>query len=71
MCVWCCVQVIEEIEEMMEDSPDTDAGADLSQSDRSTLLLDVQRSTGSPGYESSECPLIRNTQAGIYHETCS
>nr|XP_040020088.1 fasciculation and elongation protein zeta-2 isoform X1 [Gasterosteus aculeatus aculeatus] len=45
-------QVIEEIEEMMEDSPDTDARPDLSQSDRSTLLLDVQRSTGSPGYES-------------------
>ncbi|KAM8869542.1 fasciculation and elongation protein zeta-2 isoform 2-T2 [Spinachia spinachia] len=45
-------QVIEEIEEMMEDSPDTDAGPDFSQSDLSTLLLDVQRSTGGPGYES-------------------
>ncbi|XP_037309160.2 fasciculation and elongation protein zeta-2 isoform X2 [Pungitius pungitius] len=45
-------QVIEEIEEMMQDSPDTDAGPDLSQSDLSALLLDVQRSTSSPGYES-------------------
>ncbi|XP_031708768.1 fasciculation and elongation protein zeta-2 isoform X2 [Anarrhichthys ocellatus] len=45
-------QVIEEIEEMMQDSPDTEAGPNPSQSDLSMLSLDVQRATRSPSYES-------------------
>ncbi|XP_028436630.1 fasciculation and elongation protein zeta-2 isoform X2 [Perca flavescens] len=45
-------QVIEEIEEMMQDSPDMEAGHNPSQSDLSMLSLDVQRSTRSPSYES-------------------
>ncbi|XP_033497610.1 fasciculation and elongation protein zeta-2 isoform X2 [Epinephelus lanceolatus] len=44
-------QVIEEIEEMMQDSPDMEAGHNPSQSDLSMLSLDVQRSTRSPTYE--------------------
>ncbi|XP_044062980.1 fasciculation and elongation protein zeta-2 isoform X2 [Siniperca chuatsi] len=44
-------QVIEEIEEMMQDSPDREAEHDPSQSDLSMLSLDVQRSTRSPSYE--------------------
>uniref|UniRef100_A0A665UX93 Si:dkey-288i20.2 n=1 Tax=Echeneis naucrates TaxID=173247 RepID=A0A665UX93_ECHNA len=44
-------QVIEEIEEMMQDSPDMDAGQNPSQSALSVLSLDVQRSTSSPSYE--------------------
>lgn len=47
------VQVIEEIEEMMQDSPDADAQHRPSRSDLSTLSLDVQLS--SPGFEDSEC----------------
>ncbi|XP_034410357.1 fasciculation and elongation protein zeta-2 isoform X2 [Cyclopterus lumpus] len=43
-------QVIEEIEEMMQDSPEV--GPNPSQSDFSMLSLEVQRSTRSPGYES-------------------
>lgn len=54
-----CVQVIEEIEEMMQDSSDMEAEHNPSQSDLSMLSLDVRRSTSSPSYESSECPLIR------------
>ncbi|XP_035862587.1 fasciculation and elongation protein zeta-2 isoform X1 [Sander lucioperca] len=46
-------QVIEEIEELMQDSPDMEAGHNPSQSDLSMLSLDVQRSTRSPSYESS------------------
>ncbi|XP_037641837.1 fasciculation and elongation protein zeta-2 isoform X2 [Sebastes umbrosus] len=46
-------QVIEEIEEMMQDSPDMEAGHNPSQSDLSMLSLDVQRSTRSPSYEST------------------
>ncbi|KAJ4931245.1 hypothetical protein JOQ06_025543 [Pogonophryne albipinna] len=45
-------QVIEEIEEMMQDSPDMEAGHKPSQSDLSMLSLDVQRCTRSPSYES-------------------
>ncbi|KAK5892598.1 hypothetical protein CesoFtcFv8_012961 [Champsocephalus esox] len=45
-------QVIEEIEEMMQDSPDMEAGHNPSQSDLSMLSLDVQRCTRSPSYES-------------------
>ncbi|XP_032374319.1 fasciculation and elongation protein zeta-2 isoform X2 [Etheostoma spectabile] len=45
-------QIIEEIEEMMQDSPDMEAGHNPSQSDLSMLSLDVQRSTRSPSYES-------------------
>ncbi|XP_039660955.1 fasciculation and elongation protein zeta-2 isoform X2 [Perca fluviatilis] len=45
-------QVIEEIEEMMQDSPDMEAGHNPSQSDLSMLSLDVQWSTRSPSYES-------------------
>ncbi|XP_060937734.1 fasciculation and elongation protein zeta-2 [Limanda limanda] len=44
-------QVIEEIEEMMQDSPDMEPQHDPSQSDLSMLSLDVQRPTSSPGYE--------------------
>ncbi|XP_042346270.1 fasciculation and elongation protein zeta-2 isoform X2 [Plectropomus leopardus] len=44
-------QVIEEIEEMMQDSPDMEAGHNPSQSDLSMLSLDVQRSTRSPTFE--------------------
>ncbi|XP_074510248.1 fasciculation and elongation protein zeta-2 isoform X2 [Sebastes fasciatus] len=46
-------QVIEEIEEMMQDSPDMEEGHNPSQSDLSMLSLDVQRSTRSPSYEST------------------
>ncbi|CAJ1061540.1 fasciculation and elongation protein zeta-2 isoform X1 [Xyrichtys novacula] len=44
-------QVIEEIEEMMQDSPDTEAAHNPSQSDLSMLSLDVQRVTSSPSFE--------------------
>lgn len=44
-------QVIEEIEEMMQDSPDMEAAHNPSQSDLSMLSLDVQRSSSIPGYE--------------------
>ncbi|XP_059194374.1 fasciculation and elongation protein zeta-2 isoform X1 [Centropristis striata] len=44
-------QVIEEIEEMMQDSPDMEAGHNPSQSDLSMLSLDVQRTTRSPSFE--------------------
>ncbi|XP_071326277.1 fasciculation and elongation protein zeta-2 isoform X1 [Trachinotus anak] len=44
-------QVIEEIEEMMQDSPDMEAVHNPSQSDLSMLSLDVQRSASSPSYE--------------------
>ncbi|XP_018541795.1 fasciculation and elongation protein zeta-2 isoform X1 [Lates calcarifer] len=44
-------QVIEEIEEMMQDSPDMEAAHNPSQSDLSMLSLDVQRSTSSSSYE--------------------
>ncbi|XP_008292360.1 fasciculation and elongation protein zeta-2-like [Stegastes partitus] len=44
-------QVIEEIEEMMQDSPDMEAAHNPSQSDLSMLSLDVQRSSGNPDYE--------------------
>ncbi|XP_041648949.1 fasciculation and elongation protein zeta-2 isoform X2 [Cheilinus undulatus] len=44
-------QVIEEIEEMMQDSPDTDAAHNPSQSDLSMLSLDVQRANSSPSFE--------------------
>ncbi|KAM7382666.1 hypothetical protein PAMP_002388 [Pampus punctatissimus] len=48
-------QVIEEIEEMMQDSPDLEAEQNPSQSDLSMLSLDIQRSYTNPGYEDSEC----------------
>ncbi|XP_053183551.1 fasciculation and elongation protein zeta-2 [Scomber japonicus] len=44
-------QVIEEIEEMMQDSPDMDAQQNPSQSDLSMLSLDVQRSDTNPFFE--------------------
>ncbi|XP_023134165.2 fasciculation and elongation protein zeta-2 isoform X1 [Amphiprion ocellaris] len=44
-------QVIEEIEEMMQDSPDMEAAHNPSQSDLSMLSLDVQRSSSNPDYE--------------------
>ncbi|KAM7420464.1 hypothetical protein PAMA_014943 [Pampus argenteus] len=44
-------QVIEEIEEMMQDSPDLEAEQNPSQSDLSMLSLDIQRSYTNPGYE--------------------
>ncbi|XP_012707824.2 fasciculation and elongation protein zeta-2 isoform X2 [Fundulus heteroclitus] len=42
-------QVIEEIEEMMQDSPDAEAERNPSQSDLSMLSVDIQRT--SPGFE--------------------
>ncbi|XP_054898363.1 fasciculation and elongation protein zeta-2 isoform X3 [Poeciliopsis prolifica] len=42
-------QVIEEIEEMMQDSPDVEAERNPSQSDLSMLSVDIRR--GSPGFE--------------------
>ncbi|XP_056142702.1 fasciculation and elongation protein zeta-2 [Lampris incognitus] len=44
-------QVIEEIEEMMQDSPDTEAEPKPSQSDLSMLSLDIQCSDASHSYE--------------------
>ncbi|KAM4633929.1 LOW QUALITY PROTEIN: fasciculation and elongation protein zeta-2 [Polymixia lowei] len=44
-------QVIEEIEEMMQDSPDMEAEHDPSHSDLSILSLDVHRSSTSHNYE--------------------
>ncbi|XP_067366477.1 fasciculation and elongation protein zeta-2 isoform X1 [Channa argus] len=44
-------QVIEEIEEMMQDSPDMEADINPSQSDLSMLSVDIQLPTGSPSYE--------------------
>ncbi|XP_070823239.1 fasciculation and elongation protein zeta-2 isoform X1 [Chaetodon trifascialis] len=44
-------QVIEEIEEMMQDSPDMEAEHNPSQSDLSMLSLDVQWATSSPSFE--------------------
>lgn len=54
------VQVIEEIEEMMQDSPDMEPEHNPSQSYFSMLSLDVQRAASSPSYEKSECPLIKS-----------
>ncbi|KAM9310154.1 fasciculation and elongation protein zeta-2 [Pholidichthys leucotaenia] len=44
-------QVIEEIEEMMQDSSDMEAEHNPSQSDLSMLSLDIQQSNGSSDYE--------------------
>ncbi|XP_029958622.1 fasciculation and elongation protein zeta-2 isoform X2 [Salarias fasciatus] len=44
-------QVIEEIEEMMQDSPDAEAEHNPSQSDLSMLSLDIERNNCSPGLE--------------------
>lgn len=44
-------QVIEEIEEMMQDSPDMEAEQNPSQSDLSMLSLDVQHSNTNPFFE--------------------
>ncbi|XP_030641186.1 fasciculation and elongation protein zeta-2 [Chanos chanos] len=44
-------QVIEEIEEMMQESPDMEAGQDPSQSDLSLLSLEIQRSSTSHSHE--------------------
>uniref|UniRef100_UPI0037E9364A fasciculation and elongation protein zeta-2 isoform X4 n=1 Tax=Semicossyphus pulcher TaxID=241346 RepID=UPI0037E9364A len=44
-------QVIEEIEEMMQDSPDMEAAHNPSQSDLSMISLDVQRVISSPSFE--------------------
>lgn len=51
--------MIEEIEEMMQDSPDMERQHNPSQSDLSMISMDVQRAASSPGFERSECPLIR------------
>lgn len=53
------MQVIEEIEEMMQDSPDMEAEHNPSQSDLSMLSVDVQQANSCPDYEESECLLIR------------
>ncbi|KAM3614786.1 uncharacterized protein V6R79_019001 [Siganus canaliculatus] len=44
-------QVIEEIEEMMQDSPETEAAQHPAQSDLLMLSLSVQRATSSPSFE--------------------
>ncbi|CAN9513942.1 unnamed protein product [Ophioblennius macclurei] len=44
-------QVIEEIEEMMQDSPDMEGEHNPSQSDLSMLSLDIERTNCSPGLE--------------------
>lgn len=61
------MQVIEEIEEMMQDSPDLEAEHKPSQSDLSMLSLDVQRPISSPSYELSECPLF-GTRGGTNNQ---
>lgn len=53
------MQVIEEIEEMMQDSPDMEAEHNPSQSDLSMLSVDVQQPNSCSDYEESECLLIR------------
>lgn len=63
---WSSVQVIEEIEEMMQDSPDVEGHHNPSQSDLSMLSLDVQWSTSSPSYEESECARIKTNMISIY-----
>lgn len=51
---------------MMQDSPDMEGGHNPSQSDLSMLSLDVQRVSGSPSFERSECPLMEgNSQLFI------
>lgn len=57
------MQVIEEIEEMMQDSPDVEAQRNPSQSDLSMLSLDVQRPTSSHHHEDSECPPLETGNA--------
>ncbi|XP_023186595.1 fasciculation and elongation protein zeta-2-like isoform X2 [Xiphophorus maculatus] len=59
-------QVIEEIEEMMQDSPDAEAERNPSQSDLSMLSVDIRRS--SPGFEDSEWPLQRAKTGGFSHK---
>lgn len=53
--VCVCVQVIEEIEEMMQDSPDFESQQNPSQSDLSMLSMDVQRFSTNTGCKDSEC----------------
>ncbi|XP_061633215.1 fasciculation and elongation protein zeta-2 isoform X2 [Phyllopteryx taeniolatus] len=50
-------QVIEELEEMMQDSPDLEAERDPSQSDSSRISLDAQRPGRSRSYEERVCRL--------------
>lgn len=53
-----CVQVIEEIEEMMQDSPDPEDDESPSQSDLSMLSQDLgalRRSGSNTSYEDREC----------------
>lgn len=60
------VQVIEEIEEMMQDSPDAEEERNPSQSDLSMLSVDIRRS--SPGFEDSEWPLQRAKNGGLFSQ---
>lgn len=64
-----CVQVIEEIEEMMQDSPDPEDDESPSQSDLSMLSQDLgalRRSGSNTSYEDRECSASqRCLQAGI------
>lgn len=57
--------MIEEIEEMMQDSPDMEPENNPSQSDLSMMSMDVQRAASSPSYEKSECPLINSDTNNI------
>lgn len=56
-----CVQVIEEIEEMMQDSPDPEDDESPSQSDLSMLSQDLgalRRSGSNTSYEDRECSVV-------------
>ena len=61
-------QVIEEIEEMMRDSPDMEAEQNPSQSDLSMVSLDVQQAAS---YEKGECLLMEGeTSKNFYTILC-
>lgn len=49
------VQVIEEIEEIMQDSSDVEVEHRPSRSGLHTLCADIRRAAGSPGFEKGEC----------------
>ncbi|XP_041843590.1 fasciculation and elongation protein zeta-2 isoform X1 [Melanotaenia boesemani] len=61
-------QVIEEIEEMMQDSSDVEADPNPSQSDLSMFSLDIHQT--SPGFEESECQ-VQHIMMGLYIVTSS
>lgn len=59
VCLFYVAQVIEEIEEMMQESPDPEDDESPSQSDLSMLSQDLhalKRSGSNTSYEDRECP---------------